>query len=508
MPDRRPSDELRIRYARGSGRLVVSHVVCALLPEDCPDTLVDALWELSTPDVLRVARTLLDAGAPPPDLAIAVIGEAQATVLVRGAATATAGDEVHTAEDVVTWREIVLPLEGLSLQLGPDAAAASLPLAGGVVSAAAVAWVADGPAPSARPPLTPPHDALPGKVDAHDEALGSLAPPPVPLSETLRPGEMPQLGAHEVPLADAASQDPHEAVGDPEDIDSYDRLFGATEHVSRRPSAAAVPDEAPPTMIEPSAVAPSVDAPSTSPATSVSARADGPALGGMVSSVPLISAVPGTAAPPAASIPPAPPLGDPVVPVPVNSVAVSPTDGPTALPPDDVSGLTIARSSLASLRNGPQVHGVHCPRGHANPVEAVVCRVCGIEVPPQSATTLTRPPLGALVALDVPPGAPTRVLLEGPLLLGRRPTLDGQSGPVPTLVTVASPDNDLSRNHLRVNLDGWHVLVTDLGSTNGTVVELPGEQPERIHPQRPTMITPGTRVTLADVATYVYEVSA
>ena len=194
--------------------------------------------------------------------------------------------------------------------------------------------------------------------------------------------------------------------------------------------------------------------------------------------------------------------------MPVNSVAVSPTDGPTALPPDDVSGLTIARSSLASLRNGPQVHGVHCPRGHANPVEAVVCRVCGIEVPPQSATTLTRPPLGALVALDVPPGAPTRVLLEGPLLLGRRPTLDGQSGPVPTLVTVASPDNDLSRNHLRVNLDGWHVLVTDLGSTNGTVVELPGEQPERIHPQRPTMITPGTRVTLADVATYVYEVSA
>ena len=92
MPDRRPSDDLRIRYARGSGRLVVSHVLCALLPEDCPDTLVDVLWELSTPDVLRVARTLLDAGAPPPDLAIAVIGEAQATVLVRGAATATAGD--------------------------------------------------------------------------------------------------------------------------------------------------------------------------------------------------------------------------------------------------------------------------------------------------------------------------------------------------------------------------------------------------------------------------------
>jgi hypothetical protein len=193
-------------------------------------------------------------------------------------------------------------------------------------------------------------------------------------------------------------------------------------------------------------------------------------------------------------------------------VYVPPEPQPAAAPAtghdDDISGLTVSRSSLAALRVGPQVHGVHCPRGHANPVEAVVCRVCGIEVPPQSATTLTRPPLGALVAEEVPPGAPTRIALEGPLLLGRRPTLDGQSGPVPHLVTVASPDNDLSRNHLRVNLDGWHVLITDLGSTNGTVVQLPGEQPERIHPQRPTMITPGTRLTLADVATYVYEVTA
>ena len=51
-----------------------------------------------------------------------------------------------------------------------------------------------------------------------------------------------------------------------------------------------------------------------------------------------------------------------------------------------------------------------------------------------------------------------------------------------------------------------HVLVTDLSSTNGTMVEVPGEQPERVHPQRPVMISPGTRITMAEVATYVYEV--
>ena len=40
----------------------------------------------------------------------------------------------------------------------------------------------------------------------------------------------------------------------------------------------------------------------------------------------------------------------------------------------------------------------------------------------------------------------------------------------PHLVRLASAENDISRNHAEVILEGWHVLVRDLGSTNGTLL--------------------------------------
>jgi pSer/pThr/pTyr-binding forkhead associated (FHA) protein len=64
---------------------------------------------------------------------------------------------------------------------------------------------------------------------------------------------------------------------------------------------------------------------------------------------------------------------------------------------------------------------------------------------------------------------------------------------------------DISRSHLEVSLDEWHVLVTDLKSTNGTVVTLPGRSPERLRPGQALMIEPGTVVTLADEVHFTYE---
>ena len=43
----------------------------------------------------------------------------------------------------------------------------------------------------------------------------------------------------------------------------------------------------------------------------------------------------------------------------------------------------------------------------------------------------------------------------------------------PHVVKVPSPERDVSRNHVEVVLEGWHVLVRDLGTTNGTTVTLP-----------------------------------
>ena len=92
------------------------------------------------------------------------------------------------------------------------------------------------------------------------------------------------------------------------------------------------------------------------------------------------------------------------------------------------------------------------------------------------------------------------------MLMGRRPA-EGrqQNGERPHLVKLQSLDQGVSRTHLKVRLDGWHVLVVDLNSTNGTLITRAGQAPERLRPHQPTMIEPGTLVTLADDVTFTYD---
>jgi pSer/pThr/pTyr-binding forkhead associated (FHA) protein len=75
------------------------------------------------------------------------------------------------------------------------------------------------------------------------------------------------------------------------------------------------------------------------------------------------------------------------------------------------------------------------------------------------------------------------------------------------VVKLPSADGYISRTHLKVTLDGWHVLVTDLKSTNGTLVTLPGRDPQQLRPGEPVPIQPGTVVTLADGIDFRYEVT-
>lgn len=63
------------------------------------------------------------------------------------------------------------------------------------------------------------------------------------------------------------------------------------------------------------------------------------------------------------------------------------------------------------------------------------------------------------------------ITLDRDVVIGRRPQVDRvQDGPVPAVVTVPSPQQDVSRTHLRVALAGEQVLATDLHSMNGTVL--------------------------------------
>ena len=150
------------------------------------------------------------------------------------------------------------------------------------------------------------------------------------------------------------------------------------------------------------------------------------------------------------------------------------------------------------------VLAVRCSLGHHNAPHATRCRVCGQDLPTQTPEQTPRPALGLLRLStgDV-------VTLDRGVLIGRAPraSAEASGARAPHLVRISSPDNEISRNHVEIVLDGWHVLVRDLGSTNGTTVALPGSSPVRVRPGDQQTIEPGTTVTLADQVSMVFEVT-
>ena len=69
-------------------------------------------------------------------------------------------------------------------------------------------------------------------------------------------------------------------------------------------------------------------------------------------------------------------------------------------------------------------------------------------------------------------------------------------GRLPRLITVGGDDPDISRNHLRITLEGDTVVVTDLHSRNGTLVVAPGKPPVKLRAGEPTPVLTGTVVDL------------
>ena len=180
----------------------------------------------------------------------------------------------------------------------------------------------------------------------------------------------------------------------------------------------------------------------------------------------------------------------------------------TVTGPEDDSGATARRADPLTLpsrvassdRIGPAVHALLCPSAHPSPPGSPACRVCGVPLRPHDPVTVPRPVLGVLWLStgDV-------ITLDHGVVMGRSPRTDFDGEERPHIVKLPSGDGEISRTHLEVSLDGWRVLVTDLKSTNGTLVTLPGRDPERLRPGEPFQIQPGTVVTLADDIYFRYE---
>jgi len=96
-------------------------------------------------------------------------------------------------------------------------------------------------------------------------------------------------------------------------------------------------------------------------------------------------------------------------------------------------------------------------------------------------------------------GADDPVPLEVPVLVGRDPRAPRvATGARPRLISVPSSRRVVSGTHVEVRQHGVTVVVTDLHSTNGTVVVVPGAAPVRLHPGDSLVVAPGAEIELGD----------
>ena len=144
--------------------------------------------------------------------------------------------------------------------------------------------------------------------------------------------------------------------------------------------------------------------------------------------------------------------------------------------------------------DAPSVLGVYCKNGHFGDPAARSCAVCGVSMTQRTLVPerAPRPPLGVLAFDDG-----SIVQLDSDYVIGREPTLNasvaaGQARPL----SVVDDAGIVSRAHAALQLDGWRVLITDLGSANGTHLRRAGEAPEQLTPHVAVELPPGSHVDM------------
>jgi hypothetical protein len=98
------------------------------------------------------------------------------------------------------------------------------------------------------------------------------------------------------------------------------------------------------------------------------------------------------------------------------------------------------------------------------------------------------------------------VEVDRAILVGRSPEARRfASGDQPRLVSVPSPHQEISSTHLEIRpgsgADHGSAVVTDLGSTNGSVLVQPGLPPEDLTPGVAVQLIPGAIMDLGDGVT-------
>lgn len=133
---------------------------------------------------------------------------------------------------------------------------------------------------------------------------------------------------------------------------------------------------------------------------------------------------------------------------------------------------------------------VSCSSGHLSPPYVSVCRSCREPLADRPATQVRQPVLGHLWLVD---GRTVPIL--GKIVIGRAP---GVQAPHRTALQVDDPLDRISRHHVEVRAEAWSIVVEDLGSVNGTIVERPGQKAQALHPHQPIVVESRTHIVLGN----------
>lgn len=551
-------------FTPGDAVGICGPAACLIAGITLDDPRLPRLWQVlsvgGTDAVDGVLEVLLEDGfATMPSFAIAATSGTATRIVVRHPAvvetTVDGVTTVATSTPGGTWSDVTVEgVSALELRAAADAATTvRLPFHAGMTPASSVRIVIDEAAATAPAPAPTPAPAAKG------EAPHTEAPETEVAAEELEPAAEPATGSTDIEAPDeqpaahdsAATEEgpaeeatPHTAIwkgheaaapaqaddqtddqADDDVAEQSEAQSDTTPEASDEPDGStvlrpaltqAVPPPAPTIPPAPPAAPPAAPAPSPTPSPAPAA----PASGGLIDGVPWLnadwsaaSATPAQPKPtfetPSRPVPPPPPTprrAPAAAPTPAQPAPSQPAPTGAADDEDGDDAPTVLRAELVKELGsagivGPSVLAVDCPNGHQTSAHEPTCRLCKAPVgDSQEPRQIPRPPLGALVL-----ASGDRLVLDKDAVLGRAPHEPEGSTERPHLVRVGD-NGDISRQHARIMLDGWHVIVRDLGTANGTTLTLPGGSPQQLRANEDYQLEDGAEIGIADVVTLRYEV--
>lgn len=162
-------------------------------------------------------------------------------------------------------------------------------------------------------------------------------------------------------------------------------------------------------------------------------------------------------------------------------------------PPQPSGSAMTGAPSMPSRELRRMVQVRRCHRQHVNPLTAALCRQCREPIDPRAPVeSVTQPALGALLLPD-----DTRVPIDGPIVLGRKPDPDSARVTEPAAIHSLDAGSDVSRTHLVVRATGWTMEAVDCASSGHTVL-VPGNgaDPVELQPWVPHELMPGDTLYL------------